>query len=115
MTLHAAKGLEFRQVYLVGCEEEVLPHRNCLHDEDALAEERRLTYVGITRAKQRLVLSYPKKRRKAGEIAACEPSRFLDELPQDDLKWLGREPAATNEERLATGKAQLASLRDMLG
>lgn len=114
MTLHAAKGLEFRQVYLVGCEEEVLPHRNCLHDDDALSEERRLTYVGITRAKQRLVLSYARKRRKAGEIVTCDPSRFLSELPEDDLKWLGKGPAVSNDERIATGKAQLASLRNML-
>lgn len=113
MTLHAAKGLEFAHVFLVGMEEEILPHRNSL-EGDALEEERRLCYVGITRARQTLTLSYADKRKKYGEEIACEPSRFLKELPQDDLLSDSNAPPATAEERVARGKAYLDSLRNML-
>jgi ATP-dependent DNA helicase Rep len=114
MTLHAAKGLEFPHVFLVGMEEEILPHRNSL-EGDSLEEERRLCYVGITRARQTLMLSYADKRKKYGEEISCEPSRFLKELPQEDLIHEGQETApATAEERVARGKSYIDSLRGML-
>jgi ATP-dependent DNA helicase Rep len=113
MTLHAAKGLEYPHVFLVGMEEEILPHRNSL-DGDSLEEERRLCYVGITRARQTLTLSYADKRKKYGEEISCEPSRFLKELPQDDLLSDSNAPPATAEERVARGKAYLDSLRNLL-
>ena len=86
MTLHASKGLEFPYVFMVGMEEGLLPHQTSI-DEDNVEEERRLAYVGITRARQQLVFSYAKERRQYGELVQPEPSRFMFELPQDDLNW----------------------------
>jgi len=113
MTLHAAKGLEFPHVFLVGMEEEILPHRNSLEGE-SLEEERRLCYVGITRARQTLTLSYADKRRKYGEDLACVPSRFLNELPPDDLFSDATAPPSTSEERQARGQSYIDSLRGLL-
>ena len=93
MTLHSAKGLEFPVVYIAGCEEELLPHRNSMDSEDGEREERRLLYVGMTRAKETLLLSYAKARRRGAELQSTEPSRFLDELPADGVQWHdGRTP-----------------------
>ena len=113
MTLHAAKGLEFPHVFMIGMEEGLLPHQNSI-DDDMVEEERRLCYVGITRAQQTLTLTYCAKRKSFGEFSSCEPSRFLAELPQDDVEWEGRADAdpAVNQKR---GGETLASLRDMLG
>ncbi len=88
MTLHAAKGLEFPHVFLIGVEEGILPHRNSI-DEGNIEEERRLAYVGITRARQSLTMTMASKRKQFGEIINTTPSRFLDELPQDDLEREG--------------------------
>jgi ATP-dependent DNA helicase Rep len=88
MTYHAAKGLEFPNVFMVGVEEELLPHSSSIM-EDNIEEERRLTYVGITRAQRNLVITYAKKRSRYGESVECEPSRFLGELPEEDLEWTG--------------------------
>ena len=81
MTLHAAKGLEFPTVIMAGLEEGVFPHSRAFDEEDEMAEERRLCYVGMTRARSQLVLTGAARRRVFGEYQAMEPSRFLDELP----------------------------------
>ena len=111
MTLHAAKGLEFPHVFLIGFEEDIIPHKNSVEDE-AIEEERRLAYVGITRAQKTLTLSYCSHRSRYGEIISCEPSRFLSELPEEDLEWANvpQEPEVQKER----GKAHLAQLKDML-
>jgi len=88
LTLHASKGLEFPHVFIMGLEEELLPHRNSI-EEDNIEEERRLMYVGITRAKRTLALTYAASRKQYGEKIETIPSRFLDELPEDDLQWEG--------------------------
>ncbi|MEA2079349.1 MAG: DNA helicase Rep [Pseudomonadota bacterium] len=113
MTLHAAKGLEFPHVFMVGVEENILPHRSSI-EEDNLDEERRLTYVGITRAQKTLTLSYASKRRRAGEWESCEPSRFLSELPQEDLEW--DKPGAVQDPQIRKqrGQAHLDQLRGLL-
>ena len=114
MTLHAAKGLEFPHVFVIGMEEELLPHRTSL-EEDNLEEERRLAYVGITRAQRTLTFSLAGRRRRYGEWEQREPSRFLAELPEDDLEWKGGEDSAEDPAiRQAQGKSQLAGLRAML-
>ncbi len=113
MTLHAAKGLEFPHVFLVGMEEELLPHRSSI-EEDNIAEERRLAYVGLTRAQRTLVMTCAERRRRGGEMARCEPSRFLPELPAEDLNWEGRGVTLSTEEKQARGKAHLAGLKAML-
>jgi len=114
MTLHAAKGLEFPHVFIAGVEEEVLPHRVSLA-EDRLDEERRLAYVGITRAQRSLALTFAERRRRWGETVTCEPSRFLEELPDDEVVWEGTRTPSDPETRRQTGREQLASLRAMLG
>ena len=113
MTLHAAKGLEFPVVFLVGVEEGLLPHQSSI-EEDSLEEERRLAYVGITRAQRELLITTVEKRQRAGERVPCEPSRFLQELPGADLQWEGRGVETSPQEKQARGKASIASLRAML-
>ncbi|MDA3933373.1 MAG: UvrD-helicase domain-containing protein [Gammaproteobacteria bacterium] len=90
MTLHAAKGLEFDHVYMIAVEDGTLPHQNSL-DEGSDQEERRLMYVGITRARNSLTCSYAKRRQRYGEMLRCTPSRFLEELPSDGIYWYGRD------------------------
>jgi ATP-dependent DNA helicase Rep/DNA helicase-2/ATP-dependent DNA helicase PcrA len=82
MSLHSSKGLEFNHVYLVGMEEEMLPHKRSMEEDPACAEERRLCYVGITRARQRLTISRCLTRRKYGAVEERKPSRFLAEIPE---------------------------------
>ncbi|MEW6612198.1 MAG: UvrD-helicase domain-containing protein [Pseudomonadota bacterium] len=111
MTLHAAKGLEFPHVFLVGMEEGILPHRNSI-DTDNIEEERRLAYVGLTRAQYTLTLSLAARRKRYGEMVECEPSRFLEELPPEDLRWEGDESSPDQHQAVAQGT--IAQLRQML-
>lgn len=112
MTLHASKGLEFPFVFMVGMEEGLLPHQTSI-DEDNIEEERRLGYVGITRAQQELTFTLCRQRRQYGEEIRPEPSRFLMELPQDDLLWEQRKQE-TPEQRQQTGLNHLANIKAML-
>ena len=113
-TLHASKGLEYPHVYLVGCEEDILPHRESIVNGQ-IEEERRLMYVGITRAQHTLTISYAMKRKRAGEWHACEASRFITELPQDDIKWIGK-PGGNKTAPVSKqeGNDRLANMRAML-
>jgi DNA helicase-2/ATP-dependent DNA helicase PcrA len=126
MTLHSAKGLEFRHVFLVGLEEEILPHSRSVQgagDEenpgaaDPIAEERRLFYVGITRARNRLTLSGCATRRKGTDHVPRQPSRFLAEVPAElvDRKTRGTESSLTADESKALKGNFFASMREMLG
>ena len=109
MTLHASKGLEFPYVYLIGMEEGILPHQVSI-DEDNVEEERRLAYVGITRAKKELTFIVAKERNQYGEIIKPTPSRFLSELPQDDLDWESGPKKKTDEQKKDLAKKGMASL-----
>ena len=111
MTLHASKGLEFPHVYLIGMEENLLPHRVSV-EEGNLEEERRLAYVGITRAQQTLAMTLAEKRRQFGDVINCDPSRFIEELPQEDLQWQGGD-ADTAEVNESRGNETLAGLKDL--
>ncbi|MDM1708695.1 DNA helicase Rep [Thiopseudomonas alkaliphila] len=108
MTLHASKGLEFPFVYIMGMEEELLPHKNSI-EADTIEEERRLAYVGITRAREQLSFTYASKRKQYGEVVECQPSRFLYELPEEDLDWEGTKEI-TAEENTARGDAAMANI-----
>ncbi|PMM18906.1 DNA helicase Rep [Vibrio breoganii] len=112
MTLHASKGLEFPYVYLMGAEEGILPHQTSI-EEDNVEEERRLMYVGITRAQKELSFTVCKERRQYGELIKPTQSRFLDELPFDDLEWEVKKKEQTKEERMEKGQAHIANLRAM--
>ena len=111
-TLHASKGLEYPYVFLIGCEEGMLPHADSI-EESNVEEERRLMYVGITRAKRQLTLTHCIKRKRQGTWQFPDPSRFIDEMPQEDLRILGRkdsEPIVSKAE----GRSHLSGLAAML-
>lgn len=110
-TLHAAKGLEFKHVFLTGIEEGLLPHRESV-DTGKVEEERRLMYVGITRAQRSLHLSYCERRKQAREFIPCQPSRFIAEMGQEDLRFSGGKNAALPDK--ATGSSRLEAMKAML-
>jgi len=110
MTLHASKGLEFPYVFLIGMEEGLLPHQTSI-DEGSVEEERRLAYVGITRARRELIFTYVRERRQYGEVSRTEASRFLHELPQDDLNWELGQVKKTEAHKEQSNKQGMASLR----
>jgi DNA helicase-2/ATP-dependent DNA helicase PcrA len=117
MTLHTAKGLEFPVVFLTGMEDGVFPHLRSLGDPKELEEERRLAYVGITRARERLYLSRAVTRTAWGQPQYNPPSRFLDEVPASVLAWEREEPArptwksGSAQERVAAGGLSSATRR----
>ncbi len=114
MTLHASKGLEFPHVFIVGMEEELLPHKSSMEEGD-IEEERRLAYVGITRAQRSLMFTYTRKRTLWGEEIECEPSRFLNEIPKEHLDWDNPNTQKTPEEKKEKARSQIANLQDLLG
>ena len=101
MTLHSAKGLEFQLVFLAGMEEGLFPHKMSMDNLAGLEEERRLCYVGITRAKNKLYLSHAESRRLHGDVTLCRPSRFIKEVPQELIE----------EVRLKTAVARMGNQR----
>ncbi|MCH8492976.1 MAG: DNA helicase Rep [Idiomarina sp.] len=113
MTLHSSKGLEFPYVFLVGMEEGLLPHQTSIDNED-IEEERRLAYVGVTRAQRKLTFTLAKQRRQYGETIRPEVSRFLMELPQDDIDWEDQRKPVSREEQQQKTETNLARLREML-
>ncbi|HKQ31173.1 MAG TPA: UvrD-helicase domain-containing protein [Burkholderiales bacterium] len=112
MTLHAAKGLEFPHVFMVGMEEGLLPHHQSVAT-DNVEEERRLAYVGITRAQRSLAFSYAMSRRRGGEVIDGVPSRFLQEIPTQELEWENATNAG-EPAKLQRAETALAELRAML-
>ncbi|MEG3754922.1 DNA helicase Rep [Psychromonas arctica] len=110
MTLHASKGLEFPYVYMIGMEEGLLPHQVSI-DEDNVEEERRLAYVGITRAQKELTFTLAKERSQYGETVKPEPSRFLNELPQEDVEWESGPKKRTEEQKQQLADKGIASLK----
>ena len=100
MTIHASKGLEFPVVFIVGCENGLIPHARSIEEgEGNIEEERRLFYVAITRAKDKLFLSCCRKRRKMQSVVECEPSPFLDEIPKNLVEY--HEPNVPVDDDLA--------------
>lgn len=110
MTLHASKGLEFPYVYMIGMEEGLLPHQVSI-DEDNVEEERRLAYVGITRAQRELTFTLAKERSQYGEVFKPTPSRFLNELPQEDVEWESGPKKRTEDQKKQLADKGIASLK----
>jgi ATP-dependent DNA helicase Rep len=111
-TLHAAKGLEFPHVFIIGVEEDILPFRDS--DEKGIEEERRLMYVGVTRAERSLQISYCNRRKRGKDWFACEPSRFLEEMPESELTFAGGHADAAPTVTKNEGMDKLARLKAML-
>jgi DNA helicase-2/ATP-dependent DNA helicase PcrA len=111
-TIHSAKGCEWDVVYLIHASDGCLPADMATDTPEAIEEERRLAYVAITRARETLAMTMARKRRQFGETINCEPSRFIEELPQEDLQWQGADvdDEQANEER---GQETLAGLMDL--
>jgi len=114
MSLHGAKGLEFGFVFIIGVEEGNLPHEASI-EEGRLDEERRLMYVGITRAKQQLTLSHARYRQRFGDRFRVVPSRFIDELPAAELHRVGHDPVQDAQRKEEVASAHLAHIAALLG
>ena len=117
MTLHAAKGLEFDTVFLVGLEEGLIPHQRAVQDPGQMEEERRLCYVGMTRARNRLVLTRARERSYFGDRRVTSPSRFLSEIPPECFDGAGSslEPAPAAPRAGETGSSQARTFRFRTG
>jgi DNA helicase-2/ATP-dependent DNA helicase PcrA len=105
MTLHSAKGLEFPLVFLCGMEEGLFPHQRSSEETGRLEEERRLCYVGITRARQQVILSHAERRRMHGSETYCLPSRFIREIPAELIEELRPQAGAVQGNPAFTGNA----------
>ncbi len=110
ITMHAAKGLEFEHVYLIGLEEGILPHDRS-KTEGTIDEERRLLYVGITRARQTLTLSHCRDRMKFGSVSSCYPSSFIKELAPEFLEHIDLQKLLNTPVAESTGKSRFAQMR----
>ena len=99
MTMHAAKGLEFPQVFVVGMEEGLFPGNRAMGDGAEMEEERRLCYVAMTRAREKLTLTNARQRTLYGRTTPCMPSRFLNEIPEENMEWLSKPRSESWEER----------------
>jgi DNA helicase II / ATP-dependent DNA helicase PcrA len=117
MSLHSSKGLEFPFVFLVGMEEEILPHKRSIYEDDTIDEERRLCYVGITRARQQLVMTRTLFRKKYGKLQERIPSRFLEEIPAGVLNVMqsGEVKEVSPEEEEKSAEDFFAKMRAMMG
>ncbi|MBA4373222.1 MAG: ATP-dependent DNA helicase Rep [Thermodesulfovibrio sp.] len=115
ISFHSSKGLEFPVVFIVGTEEDILPHRKSADTDEGLEEERRLFYVGITRARNELYITYADHRTKYGKEAAAAPSRFLDEIPAEVIKKLDRFEELGPEEEKVYAEKFFANIKAILG
>ncbi len=117
MSLHSSKGLEFPFVFLVGMEDEILPHKRAIYEDDSIDEERRLCYVGITRARQQLVMTRTLFRKKYGKLEERVPSRFLEEIPGGvlNVQQSGVVKEVTPEEAEKSAEDFFAKMKAMMG
>ena len=118
MTLHSAKGLEFPYVFMVGLEEDLLPHKKSIEQGGEISEERRLCYVGITRARQRLWMSFARQRGQRGKMVPRTPSRFLERSPMESAMYDDGTESGRCKTRIMTRMRQqllFANMKAMLG
>jgi DNA helicase-2/ATP-dependent DNA helicase PcrA len=115
ISFHSSKGLEFPVVFIAGVEDEILPHKKSTHTSEGIEEERRLFYVGITRAMNELYITYTDHRSKYGKETPSVPSRFLDEIPEDAVKRLDRFEKLDPEQEKVYAKKFFANIKTILG